>query len=553
MAKQNWITRLLGKKPERRELKWDWMRNIGIETTAGVSVSETTSLQCSAVYACVRVLSETVASLPLITYRRLENGGKERATDHALYDVLHNQPNALMSSFEWRETMMAHLLLWGNAYSRIVDDASGRILELYPMRPDRVQVSQAAGSLLYTYTPTSGETLVLPEDKVLHIRGLSTDGILGISPIAQARQAIGLAMATEEFGARFFGNGARPGGVLEHPGTLTDEAMARLQMSWEQSHNGNVNAHKVAILEEGMKYAPVGIPPEDAQFLETRKFQIEEIARIFRVPVHLIGDLDRATFSNIEQQSLEYVIYSVRPWLVRWEQAIQRSLMLSGERKTYFVEFLVDGLLRGDIMSRYQAYATAIQNGWMSRNEVRQLENLNPAEELDEFLVPMNMMAAGTEGFGMDEAVRSAPVTEKREKSAESALDGEDAALLEELRRANELLEAERGMTPRQKAFGEVVEQGMLAELRRANDLLEAEMREVPVQPIIQVTVPEQPAPVVQVEVKVPEQQPPVVNVSLPEQPAPVVNVEVKQPEPAPVNLVVERDWNGNIKGIREE
>lgn len=438
MARQNWISRIFSKKPERRELRLDWMRNLGVETTAGVSVTELSALQSTAVYACVRLLAETVASLPLITYRRLENGGKERALDHPLYDVLHYRPNRLMSSFEWRETMMGHLLLWGNAYSRIVDDASGRVVELYPMRPDRVQISQTEAGLMYTYSPTGGEVMTLPEEKVFHLRGLSTEGILGISPIAQARQAIGLALATEEFGSRFFGNGARPGGVLEHPGTLTDEAMNRLRMSWEQSHTGAANAHKVAILEEGMKYAQIGIPPEDAQFLETRKFQLAEIARIFRVPAHMIGDLDRATFSNIEHQSLEFVIHSVRPWLVRWEQAIMRSLLMEHERNEVFAEFLVDGLLRGDTMSRYQAYATAVTNGWMSRNEVRQLENLNPVDGLDEYLVPMNMMEAGADLDGLEDE-RSAVVRETRSvEFAETEQAAEDEAVLEErARRVN--------------------------------------------------------------------------------------------------------------------
>lgn len=553
MARQNWISRIFSKKPERRELRLDWMRNLGVDTTAGVSVNEITALQSAAVYACVRLLAETVASLPLITYRRLSNGGKERATDHPLYNVLHYQPNRFMSSFEWRETMMGHLLLWGNAYSRIEDDASGNVIELYPMRPDRVQISQTEEGLIYTYSPPGREVVALPEDRIFHVPGFSLDGIVGISTIAQARQAIGLSLATEEFGSRFFGNGARPGGVLEHPGTLTDEAMERLRLSWEQSHTGTANAHKVAILEEGMKYTQIGIPPDDAQFLETRKFQLAEIARIFRVPAHLIGDLDRATFSNIEHQSLEFVIHSVRPWLVRWEQAIMRSLLLKRERNQIFAEFLVDGLLRGDTMSRYQAYATAVTNGWMSRNEIRQLENLNPVEGLDEYLVPMNMMESGGDFGGLDDE-RSALARETRAgELLESETKVADESLAAELRRANDLLEGERGSTNRERAYGGVMDRSLMEELRRANDLLEAEMRADPTPPVINVNVPEQPAPVVQVAVNVPEQQPPVVNVALPAQAAPVVQVDVKIPEPEPVQLVVERDWNGNIKGIREE
>lgn len=383
-----------------REQLYNWA------TPTGVVVTTDRALQITAVFAAVRILAESLASLPLIMYRRLDDGGKEREMDHPLYEVLHNQANPLMSSFQFRETMMGHVCLWGNAYAEIESDGAGRIRALYPLRPDRVDARVVDGKLWYRVELPGrfeGEQIVLPQEKIFHVRGLGSDGITGYSPIRMARNALGLAAATEEFGSQFFGNGAKPGGVLEHPGLLGDDAYRRLRTSWEEMHQGLDNAHRIAILEEGMKYSQIGIPPEDAQFLETRKFQVTEIARIFRIPPHMLADLDRATFGNIEQQSLEFVIYTLRPWLVRWEQEIYRSLLTESERKTFFAEFLVDGLLRGDTQSRYDAYAKGKQNGWLSTNDIRRMENLNPVEGGDVYWVPLNM----TEG-------RSVGMPEKR-------------------------------------------------------------------------------------------------------------------------------------------
>ena len=232
-------------------------------------------------------------------------------------------------------------------------------------------------------------------NQIFHVVGLSYDGIKGISPIDQAREAVGLALATEEFGAKFFANGARPGGVLEHPGVLKDPE--KLRESWNKVYQGSRNSHKIAVLEEGVKYKEIGIPPEQAQFLETRKFQINEICRIFRVPPHLIGDLERSTFSNIEHQSIEFVTHTVRPWLVRWEQAIYKCLLNETERQLYYARFNVDGLLRGDFPTRMQGYATARQNGWMSVNDIRKLEDMNSIDAEkggDDYLVNGNMVPA---------------------------------------------------------------------------------------------------------------------------------------------------------------
>ncbi len=344
-------------------------------TTSGKTVNERTALQTTAVYACVRILAETIASLPLHTFRYTDRG-KDKALDHPLYYLLHNEPNSEMTSFVFRETLMSHLLLWGNAYAQIIRDGRGQILSLYPLLPDMMTVDRAAnGEIIYQYRTDRGVYL-LRREEVLHVPGLGFDGLIGYSPIAMAKNAIGMAIATEEYGASFFANGANPGGVLEHPGVVKDPK--RVRESWNAVYQGSSNAHRVAVLEEGMKFQAIGIPPEQAQFLETRKFQINEIARIFRVPPHMLADLEKSSFSNIEQQSLEFVKYTLDPWVIRWEMAIQKALFLPSEKKQFFVKFNLDGLLRGDYQSRMSGYATGRQNGWLSSNDIRELENMNP-------------------------------------------------------------------------------------------------------------------------------------------------------------------------------
>lgn len=359
-------------------------------TTSGKPVNERTAMQMTAVYSCVRILSEAVAGLPIHLYRYTENGGKEKALDHPLYRLLHDEPNPEMTSFNFREALMGHLLLYGNAYAQIVRNARGEIIGMYPLMPNKMTVDRdSAGNLYYLYTRGSDDTPVgnaagqiyLPPTDVLHIPGLGYDGIVGYSPLAMAKNAVGMAIACEEYGAKFFANGAAPSGVLEHPGTIKDPQ--RVRDSWNATHQGSANAHRIAVLEEGMKYQPIGISPEQAQFLETRKFQINEIARIYRVPPHMVGDLEKSSFSNIEQQSLEFVKYTLDPWICRWEQSLARRLFTESEKSEYFVRFSVDGLLRGDYQSRMSGYAVARQNGWMSANDIRELENLDriPAEE----------------------------------------------------------------------------------------------------------------------------------------------------------------------------
>ena len=354
-------------------------------TTSGKPVNERTAMQTTAVYACVRILAEAVASLPLHVYEYQDDGGKKLVHDHPLYYLLHDEPNPEMTSFVFRETLMSHLLIWGNAYAQIIRDGAGRVLGLYPLLPDKMEVQRDdKGNIYYVYSRNSDENPMFKEygniklkaEDVLHIPGLGFDGLIGYSPIAMAKNAVGMTLACEEYGASFFANGANPGGVLEHPGVLKDPSKVR--ESWNSVYRGVSNAHKIAVLEEGMKYQQICIPPEEAQFLETRKFQINEIARLYRIPPHMVGDLDKSSFSNIEQQSLEFVKYTLDPWVIRWEQSLQRSLLLPGEKGKYFIKLNVDGLLRGDYQSRMNGYAVGRQNGWFSANDIREMENMNP-------------------------------------------------------------------------------------------------------------------------------------------------------------------------------
>lgn len=357
-------------------------------TTSGKPVNERTAMQTTAVYACVRILAEAVASLPLHVYEYQDDGGKKLVHDHPLYYLLHDEPNPEMTSFVFRETLMSHLLIWGNAYAQIIRDGAGRVLGLYPLLPDKMEVQRDdRGNIYYVYSRNSDENptfkeygnIKLKAEDVLHIPGLGFDGLIGYSPIAMAKNAVGMTLACEEYGASFFANGANPGGVLEHPGVLKDPSKVR--ESWNSVYRGVSNAHKIAVLEEGMKYQQIGIPPEEAQFLETRKFQINEIARLYRIPPHMVGDLDKSSFSNIEQQSLEFVKYTLDPWVIRWEQSLQRSLLLPGEKGKYFIKLNVDGLLRGDYQSRMNGYAVGRQNGWFSANDIREMENMNPISD----------------------------------------------------------------------------------------------------------------------------------------------------------------------------
>lgn len=405
-------------KPQNRTVGSAYTFFLG-STTSGKSVTERTAMQMTAVYSCVRILAEAVAGLPLHLYRYNKDGGKERAVNHPLYLLLHDEPNPEMTSFVFRETLMTHLLLWGNAYAQIIRNGKNEVIGLYPLMPNKMTVDRDAnGQIYYSYQRSSdeantmsGSIVTLKQEDVLHIAGLGFDGLVGYSPIAMAKNAIGMAIACEEYGAKFFANGATPGGILEHPGTIKDPQ--RVRDSWNSAFGGSSNANKVAVLEEGMKYTPISISPEQAQFLETRKFQINEIARIFRVPPHMVGDLEKSSFSNIEQQSLEFVKYTLEPWIVRWEQSMMRSLLSQDEKSKYFIKFNLEGLLRGDYQSRMNGYAIGRQNGWMSANDIRELENLDRIsadEGGDLYLINGNMLplkhagAFANQELGKDDA-----------------------------------------------------------------------------------------------------------------------------------------------------
>ena len=384
-------------------------------------VSPDSALRLASVYACVRVLSETMASLPLVVYQRRADGGKDKITDHWLYRLLANRPNRFQNPFEWREMLQGHLALRGNAYNQIITNAKGEVVELMPLHPDRIRLELLpSGEYRYRFTDRFGTESILPRGEVWHLRGLSSDGLMGMSPIELARESLGMALAAQDYGARFFANDAKPtGGWIEFPGSFKDsEAKKVFRESYQQAQSG-ANRGKVLVLENGMKFHEVGVTNKDAQFLELRKFQITDVARLFRVPPHMIGDLDRATFSNIEQQSLEFVMHTMTPWAERWEASIESDLLLEGD--DIEVEFDFANLMRGDAASRASYYQSGIQNGWLTRNEARIAENLNPLEGLDEPLRPLNMVEeSNAEDVELDTEQTEYPSQEATEPSDEA-------------------------------------------------------------------------------------------------------------------------------------
>lgn len=364
----------------------------GQGTVSGISVSVDSAMALPIVYTCVSLLSRTVASLPLILYRRLERG-KERATDHALYRVLRDLPNPEMTAYDLHAALMSHLALWGNAYCEIVRNAGGDVVELWPISPQRVTWKRLApGKLLYEID-MDGTRIGLRGDQVMHLRTLSADGKKGYSFITQAREEISLGIAAREYGSRFFGQDGRPGGVLTHPGSLSQDALDRLRSSWEAAHTGLTNSHRVAILEEAMTFTPTTLPPEDMMFLQTRDFTRKEIAGWFHIPPHMVGDTERSTSwgTGIESQAQGFLTFTLVPWLTSWQQEINRSLLTPTERETYFAEYMTNALLKVDTQARYEAYAKGRNWGWLSVNDVREIENLNPIEGGDVYLSPLNM------------------------------------------------------------------------------------------------------------------------------------------------------------------
>jgi len=363
----------------------------GSSSDTGLPVDRITAMRLAAVYAAVRVLSETLASLPVMVYKRIKDG-KERATDHPLYKLLHNQPNPDMSAFYFTETLMHHVTLLGNGYAQI--RGMGKPEELWPLDPERMKVERIGGEKVFKYTPQNGPEKILSQHEVFHVPGLGYDGLQGYSPIELQARRIGTGLATDRYGAEFFGNSAAPGGYIAMQGKLkSDDDRKRFKSSWNSAHTDWGNKHSVAVLEEGAEWKDVTIPPDQAQFIETMKFTVNEVARMFRLPPHMIGDLEHATFSNIEHQTIEFVVYSMQPWIVRWEQEYNRQLLSPADQQVYFVEYLLDGLLRGDTEKRWAAYRTAREIGVMNANEVRARENMNPVEDGDKYYVPLNWTA----------------------------------------------------------------------------------------------------------------------------------------------------------------
>ena len=392
-----------------------WFEPVSARTGSGMRVSPDSALRLAAVYACVRILAETMASLPLVVYQRRADGGKDKVTDHWLYRLMAKRPNRYQNPFEWREMLQGHLALRGNAYNQIITNPRGEIIELMPIHPDRVKIELLpSGEYRYRVTDRSGTEVILPRGEVWHLRGLSSDGLMGMSPIELARENLGMALAAQDYGARFFANDAKPtGGWIEFPGTFKDnEAKKVFRESYQQAQSG-ANRGKVLVLENGMKFHEVGVTNKDAQFLELRKFQITDIARLFRVPPHMIADLERATFSNIEQQSLEFVMHTMTPWAERWEASIESELLLEGD--DIEIEFDFANLMRGDAASRSSYYQSGIQNGWLTRNEARIAENLNPIDGLDQPLRPLNMVEEdAAEDLGIDTQEEAAEPPEKK-------------------------------------------------------------------------------------------------------------------------------------------
>ena len=370
------------------------IHNTVVESIPGVVVTDDTAMRFAAVHACIRVLSEDIASLPIHLYQRDKEGGKERLRSHPLYELIHDRPNAEMTAFTFKEAMMVNVLLTGNAYAFIEFNQAGQVIALWPLPADNVYPYRSdSGNIRYKCGQAD-----ISASEVLHVPGMSYDGLLGLSPIAYARESIGLGMAAEQFGSKFFKNGTHLGGVITDPGVMGDTQFERAKQQFGAMYKGLQNSHGIPILEKGATYTPIGIPPEDAQFLETRKFQRTEIAAIYRVPLHLIGDLERATFSNIEHQDLGYLQRTLLPWLVRWEQAMAARLLTSLERKRLVIEFDTANFLRGDTKSRMEAYSIAVNAGIMTPNEARAKENMNPMEGGDEIRLPMNTQPGSQAG-----------------------------------------------------------------------------------------------------------------------------------------------------------
>ena len=385
----NWFARFFEKRTNSKDPYLAEMLGVR-EAASGQFVSEDTATGVPAVHACVQLIAESVASLPLAPYRRQADGSKTIDQKHPLYTVLHDQANRVQTAFEFREQFVASCLLTGNAYALKVMNARGAIRELIPVHPSMVGVEKLKnGRARYKVSSETG-TNVYTQDDILHLRYRSKDGYLGLSPITIARDTIGLAQAQQSHEGAFYRNGTTLSGALRHPHKLNDEQHARIKQSFDERHSGASNAWRIMVLEEGMEFQPISMTHEDAQFVESRKLTLEDVARIYRVPPPAIGILDKATYSNITEQSRHLVIHCLRPWLVRIEQAMNAALLSEDGKRMHLIEHNAEGLLRGDIKTRYEAYRIGREWGWLSPDEIRANENMGSIEGGDEYLRPMN-------------------------------------------------------------------------------------------------------------------------------------------------------------------
>ena len=378
-----------------------WLVNFfgGNKSAAGVRINAKKALGLSAYYACIRCISEDIGKLPLITYERLEPRGKRRAKDHPTFALLHDSPNEEMTAIAFRETLTHHALGWGGGFAEIARNGKGEVAAFWPIHPSRVILRRnKQGKLHYEIRSADviGQSVFLRPDQVLHIHGLGIDGLSGYGMSVLGRESIGLGIEAEQFGARFFANDATPGTIIRHPNTLSQPALKNLRESWAKRFKGAGKSHKAIILEEGMDIARIGVPPEEAQFLETREFQVVEICRWFRIPPHKIQHLKQATFSNIESQNIEYVVDTLTPWSVRWEQELKRKIFF--DTPEYFAEHLFSGLLRGDQAQRSTYYRNMFYIGAKSPNDILECENENPYEGGDAHYVPANMARINADG-----------------------------------------------------------------------------------------------------------------------------------------------------------
>jgi HK97 family phage portal protein len=380
-------------KETRGQLKNpSWWESVftGSSTSAGIRVTADSALHQPAVFACVRVISEDVASLPIKVYSRVSDMVREGVDSHPVSKLLTKKPNAEMTPFTFKEVITAHVLLYGNGYAEIEKDNAGNVIGLWILLPEKMQVGIVDGEVVYVYNSGNGQ-VTYPSDRIFHIKGLGHDGLIGYSPIEYARETIGISAAMEKSGGTFFSNASRPSGILSHPAKLSEGAAKRLREGWQGMYSGSENTGRTAILEEGMKWEQLSIPHSDSQWLESRQYSLQDIARMYRVPPHMIGDLSRSTFSNIESQQIAYMQSTLMPWLRRWEQEINRKLIGDDEQKVY-AEFLAEELLRGNTLERYDAYRMARESGWLSVNDIRKRENLNPVEGGDSYIQPLNFI-----------------------------------------------------------------------------------------------------------------------------------------------------------------